>query len=226
MKTKWTKGKQGQPREVLSVYDNGGQTMDRYTVVLREKGERPGEKAMIALSEVQGPQGVSMYTSAPVGSHLGRKIAWSSLPPQVRASALGWIRRAGPTSPSAAEGPRMGRGIVVRRRQGVVRVTGTGSHAQIEAANRRGRALAARKGDRIAVDLRDLEGKLIYGYSERITLAPGRTGRARWDGRGYACGHFYSEDGSEWRDDRTGRLSAPRGPIRLVGGPCDGEVVE
>lgn len=75
-------------KESFDVYDNGGKTADRWTVVSASdlKNKMPnGMVDMLSLSENPGsPNGVSMYGQGQVGNHLGKKIKFSSLPKEVQ----------------------------------------------------------------------------------------------------------------------------------------------
>lgn len=82
-----------QPANVRAIYDNGGTTVDRYTVVLDAEsvrvnvltGERRAFRAMLGLSEApEHPQGVSQFTEGCEGPHLGRLVGWSALPEGLR----------------------------------------------------------------------------------------------------------------------------------------------
>lgn len=66
----------------IRCYDNGGKTIDRYTVVYMDEPERqPGTFAAVAMnSEPFHPQGFGQHTTAMPGKHLGRRIAFESLP--------------------------------------------------------------------------------------------------------------------------------------------------
>jgi hypothetical protein len=74
----------------LRVYDNGGRSMDRYTIIPpRNAGadwrERDGSWQAIAASESPyNPQGFGQHTSAMPGPHLGRRIRWDALPDDVQ----------------------------------------------------------------------------------------------------------------------------------------------
>lgn len=62
-----------QPSNVKSIWDNGGESLDRYTVVFKD-----GD--MLGLStEPEHPQGFSQFTTGTEGSHLGKKVKWDSL---------------------------------------------------------------------------------------------------------------------------------------------------
>lgn len=75
---------------VLRCYDNGGRSFDRYTIIpprwakdYRER--RPGSWAAIGSSENPfHPQGFGMHVTATPGPHLGKRIAWADLPPDVQ----------------------------------------------------------------------------------------------------------------------------------------------
>ena len=65
------------PKEVIGVYDNGGRTIDRYTVVLNESGGF-GLYGCFGLSN--DPRFFSQYSSCMIGAHLGKRIGWKNLP--------------------------------------------------------------------------------------------------------------------------------------------------
>jgi len=65
--------------EVAKVYDNGGQTFDRYTIIFKDRPDALG------LSEnCDSSQGFSQFGDAVEGRHLGRQIAFADLPENVR----------------------------------------------------------------------------------------------------------------------------------------------
>lgn len=65
----------------MKIYDNGGKTFDRYSVIYVEEAEGPGLFACRAMSSnPYSPQGFCQMSSAMVGSHLGKKISFSDLP--------------------------------------------------------------------------------------------------------------------------------------------------
>lgn len=78
--------------KIIAVYDNGGKTFDRYTVVLDEKEGVAGRNGTIkylpacfSLSpNCDSHQGVSMYGVCDIGPHLGKKIAFKELPENVQ----------------------------------------------------------------------------------------------------------------------------------------------
>ena len=78
----------------LRIYDNGGKTADRYTIIpprtagteYRERA--PGTWCAIAASARPfHPQGVGQHVTASPGHHLGRRIRWDELPADVQAFA-------------------------------------------------------------------------------------------------------------------------------------------
>ncbi len=73
---------------VLRIYDNGGKTFDRYTVIPPRwaKGYRDGMRwEAIGASELPyHPQGFGMHVSAHPGKHLGARIHWDELPQGVK----------------------------------------------------------------------------------------------------------------------------------------------
>ena len=70
----------------LRVYDNGGESFDRYTVLRLDWAESRsyhlgGCVMAIGMSEnPTHPQGFGQHTSARDGSHLGKRIAFRDLP--------------------------------------------------------------------------------------------------------------------------------------------------
>ena len=78
---------------VLRIFDNGGKTCDRYTIMpprwakdYREKA--PGEfMALGANAFPFHPQGFGMHVTATAGSHLGKRIKWADLPIDVQSFA-------------------------------------------------------------------------------------------------------------------------------------------
>lgn len=74
----------------LRIYDNGGRTVDRYTIIpprwAREYREhQPGQWLALAANESPfHPQGVGMHVVAMPGKHLGQRINWRELPDDVK----------------------------------------------------------------------------------------------------------------------------------------------
>jgi hypothetical protein len=65
--------------EIAKVYDNGGQTFDRYTITFKDSSDALG------LSEnCDSPQGFSQFGVAVDGRHLGRQISFEDLPENVK----------------------------------------------------------------------------------------------------------------------------------------------
>ena len=68
-----------------AVYDNGGQTVDRYTVILSEGDAIPPRVPCLGLSDnPDSPQGFSQYGECLEGEHLGKKISFEDLPENVQ----------------------------------------------------------------------------------------------------------------------------------------------
>jgi len=66
----------------IRVYDNGGATADRYTVIYMDQPERQaGTFACLGMSAAPfHPQGFGQHSSAMPGSHLGKRIKFEDLP--------------------------------------------------------------------------------------------------------------------------------------------------
>lgn len=77
---------------VLRIYDDGGKTLDRYSILpprwATEYRSRAGIWQAIGASEYPfSPQGFGQTTTAQPGAHLGRRITWADLPIDVQAVA-------------------------------------------------------------------------------------------------------------------------------------------
>lgn len=77
--------------KIKAIYDNGGKTVDRYTVVIVDSMKRVkipcGDKEFPCLSlsvNPDSPQGVSHWSSGIEGRHLGKKINLKNLPENVQ----------------------------------------------------------------------------------------------------------------------------------------------
>lgn len=75
------------PKGVLAIYDNGGETADRYTVYYRKpqgwpEGFRGRYFPCVGMSAHPfHPQGVGMHDEGMPGEHNGRRIQFRALPP-------------------------------------------------------------------------------------------------------------------------------------------------
>lgn len=76
---------------VLRVFDNGGRSFDRYTIIpprhaneYREEGNCLLFFAIGSSEHPYHPQGFGMTVTAMPGPHLGKRIPWDKLPPDVQ----------------------------------------------------------------------------------------------------------------------------------------------
>lgn len=76
---------------VLRLYDNGGRSCDRYTIIpprwAREYREQQNRRLFAALGANDAPfhpQGVGMHVTALPGPHLGKRVHWRDLPSDVQ----------------------------------------------------------------------------------------------------------------------------------------------
>ena len=66
--------------KVLAVYDNGGQTLDRYTIVTNSIISKNRNKYQYdAISASESGAGMFMWVKCERGRHLGQKIEFESL---------------------------------------------------------------------------------------------------------------------------------------------------
>ena len=65
----------------IRVYDNGGKTLDRYTVIYIDQKENSALYAAVGMSQnPYHPQGFGQHCTATPGRHLGLRILFSDLP--------------------------------------------------------------------------------------------------------------------------------------------------
>ena len=69
---------------IRSIWDNGGKTADRYTVVLNTKETEDEYRCLSLSNDPDHPQRVSQVGSCKEGEHLGKRISWEDLPDNVR----------------------------------------------------------------------------------------------------------------------------------------------
>ena len=73
----------------LAIYDNGGKTCDRFTVVYLDRPEYGDMLECLAMSEnPYHPQGFCQHSMAMLGRHLGKRIKLTDLPADCQRAAL------------------------------------------------------------------------------------------------------------------------------------------
>jgi hypothetical protein len=75
----------------LRIYDNGGKSFDRYTIVFLDRPEHGDMLECLAMSENPfHPQGFCQHSMAMLGAHLGKRIRFDQLPTDCqRATMMG-----------------------------------------------------------------------------------------------------------------------------------------
>ena len=72
------------PLKIIAIYDNGGKTLDRYTVYYNfVEGVVEGHKLYACLNMNEAhfhPQGIGMHSSGQLGRHNGKRIKLEDLP--------------------------------------------------------------------------------------------------------------------------------------------------
>jgi len=69
---------------IHSIWDNNGETLDRYTIVLNSFHDRAETlNECLALSE--NALGISEFSSCQPGKHLGKKLKFEELPKNIQA---------------------------------------------------------------------------------------------------------------------------------------------
>ena len=73
-----TAGRKISGHKVLAIYDNGGQTADRYAIYVTPK------ECLVLSNDCNMPNGVNMWGSGELGDHNGKKISFEDLPEKVQ----------------------------------------------------------------------------------------------------------------------------------------------
>lgn len=73
-----------QPNRIKSIWDNVGESLDRYTILLKGEKDFNQYVALYCSDNPTNPQGVSGWCETDEGSHLGIQIKWSDLPLEVQ----------------------------------------------------------------------------------------------------------------------------------------------
>ena len=70
----------------IRCYDNGGETLDRFTIVYLDKREGTQHHESRSMSaDPKHPCGVSLYVVATIGKHLGNLVKFEDLPKDCQA---------------------------------------------------------------------------------------------------------------------------------------------
>lgn len=75
--------------KIKAIYDNGGETIDRYTVVFDSsridyRCKTLAYECLCLSDNPEHPTGVSMWGECNIGKHLGKKITLKSLPKHIQ----------------------------------------------------------------------------------------------------------------------------------------------
>lgn len=70
--------------EIIAIYDNGGETIDRYTVVFSELATTYDHEMLGLSDNPHEANGFSQWTHGQNGDHLGTKIDFVDLPENVQ----------------------------------------------------------------------------------------------------------------------------------------------
>ena len=75
--------------KIKSVWDNGGESLDRYTVVMNHSYADPRTGTIFhhALGVSENPDHFCQWTAVEEGDHLGKRINFGDLPEAVRKHA-------------------------------------------------------------------------------------------------------------------------------------------
>lgn len=65
--------------QLKSIYDNGGKTLDRYTIVTTERHRKSGRWFYECIGASENGLGVFMWGECILGRHLGKKVQLEGL---------------------------------------------------------------------------------------------------------------------------------------------------
>lgn len=68
--------------KIIAVYDNGGKTIDRYTIYVNIKHDLGQQYECLAVGT--DPQGFSQWCSGVLGPHNGKKLTFEQLPEHIQ----------------------------------------------------------------------------------------------------------------------------------------------
>jgi hypothetical protein len=74
-------------KQILAIYDNGGTSLDRYTIYLNDSYMSSGSNINCCLTlsdNPTSPTGICQHSSGMLGTHNGKHISWYMLPQQHR----------------------------------------------------------------------------------------------------------------------------------------------
>lgn len=80
--------KDAQPECVHSIWDNGGETQDRYTVALNKDDDVRYHDCLAFDDTPTKPLGFSQFSTCAVGKHLGKRLRWAELPVELRTHVI------------------------------------------------------------------------------------------------------------------------------------------
>ena len=75
---------------IYKIYDNGGKTLDRYTLLINDEPEM--NALCLSDSPTHPTHGFSQFTTAYEGDHLGKEIKFKDLPENVQKHALSRLK--------------------------------------------------------------------------------------------------------------------------------------
>lgn len=82
------------PKKIKSIWDNEGETLDRYVIVLKEKKGWSDDyyPCIYSCHQPASPQGVSGWSDVGEGEHLGKRINWADLPENVQEFVINQLK--------------------------------------------------------------------------------------------------------------------------------------
>lgn len=76
---------------IVKIYDNGGKTLDRYTILTEPYHFGKSCGALCLSKDPENPQGFSQFGDVYEGAKIGKEISFESLPENIQEHALSRI---------------------------------------------------------------------------------------------------------------------------------------
>lgn len=77
--------------KITAIHDNGGKTLDRYTVLTDERWGSRTKESFYSLGLNEGGNGFSQWSEAMPGRHLGKRVKFEDLSADTQAHIAGRI---------------------------------------------------------------------------------------------------------------------------------------
>lgn len=78
--------------KLKSIYDNGGKTLDRYTIVTTQRYKKSGRWYYDYIGASENGWGIFMWGECVLGRHLGKKVELGSLSKELQSRIINALK--------------------------------------------------------------------------------------------------------------------------------------